>query len=57
MIGRVNATKIIHNLGYLYSIFTSKWGFMFLIIFPTIFLIMYEILMIVDAAKALKTEN
>ena len=57
VIGRVNATKIIHNLGYLYSIFTSKWGFMFLIIFPTIFLIMYEILMIVDAAKALKTEN
>ena len=57
VIGRVNGTKIIHNLGYLYSIFTSKWGFMFLIIFPTIFLIMYEILMIVDAAKALKTEN
>ena len=27
------------------------------IIFPTIFLIMYEILMIVDAAKALKIET
>ena len=30
---------------------------MFLIIFPTIFLIMYEILMIVDAAEALKIET
>ena len=57
VIGRVSGTKIMHNFGYAYSILTSKWGFMFIIIFPTIFLIMYEILMIVDAAKALKIET
>ena len=57
VIGRVNATKIIHNIGYVYNVLTSKWGFMFLIIFPTIFLIMYEILMIIDATKALKDET
>ena len=59
VIGRVNATKISPNVGRILGIFLSKWGYMFLVIFPTIFAIIYEILMIVDASKALKpgTDN
>ena len=59
VIGRVDATKISPNVGRILGIFLSKWGYMFLVIFPTIFAIIYEILMIVDASKTLKpgTDN
>lgn len=43
VIGKANDAKVIHNLGYVLSVLQSKWGFMFLVIFPTIFLFIYEI--------------
>ena len=52
IIGKTDTTKVIHNMGKILAVFTSKWGFMFLIIFPTLFAIIYEIMMIIDFAKS-----
>lgn len=54
VIGKVNGTVILPVAGTVLSIFTSKWGYMFLVILPTIFLIIYEIMMIIDSARSLK---
>lgn len=51
IIGKADTAKAYHKLGMVLQVFTSKWGFMFLVIFPTLFAIIYEILMIVDTAK------
>ena len=51
IIGKTETTKVMHNMGKILGVFTSKWGFMFLIIFPTLFAIIYEIMMIIDFAK------
>lgn len=48
IIGKADTTKAYHKLGTILGILTSKWGFMFLIIFPTLFAIMYEIAMIIE---------
>lgn len=57
VIGKVDTVKVHHKLGSILKIFTSKWGFMFLIIFPTLFAIIYEVIMIVDAARTLKKQQ
>ena len=57
IIGKVDNTKVIHNIGRVLGIFTSKWGFMFLVIFPTLFAIIYEIMLIVDLSKNKELEN
>lgn len=51
VIGKMDNSKVYHNFGKILGVFTSKWGFMFLIIFPTLFAIVYEIMMIVDLSK------
>ena len=51
IIGKSDTAKAYHKLGTILGIFTSKWGFMFLIIFPTLFAIMYEIAMIIEVSK------
>lgn len=51
IIGKADTTTIIHNIGSFLAIFTSRWGFMFLVIFPTLFAIMYEIMMIIELSK------
>lgn len=55
--GKLETSKVIHKAGALLGIFTSKWGFMFLVIFPTLFAIIYEIIMIVESAKNLKESD
>lgn len=57
VIGKVDTVKAHHKLGGILKVFTSKWGFMFLVIFPTLFAIIYEVIMIVDAAKTLKKQQ
>lgn len=57
MIGLANEAKIYHKWGLVLSIFESRWGFMFLVIFPTIFAIVYEIYSIIEEAKAEKHEE
>ena len=54
VIGRADTAKVYHGLGTWLGIFTSRWGFMFLVIFPTLFAIIYEIMMIFEARRELK---
>ena len=51
VIGKKETSKSYHSLGAALGLLTSKWGFMFLVIFPTLFAIIYEIMMIVDSLK------
>ena len=54
VIGRVESSKAYHKFGTILNIFTSKWGFMFMVILPTLFAIIYEIMMIFDVAQKSK---
>lgn len=54
VIGKFEGVKVYHKLGTVLSVLTSKWGFMFFVIFPTLYAIVYEIVMIMEAAKAEK---
>ena len=56
VIGKFDTVKVYHNFGTILGVFTSKWGFMFLVIFPTLFAIIYEIVAIVEAVKSSKNE-
>lgn len=56
VMGPVNHTIVAKHMGLVYSIFTSEWGFMFLVIFPTLYAVVYEIIMIIDATKETKKE-
>ena len=51
VIGKVETAKVYHKLGTYLGIFTSRWGFMFLVIFPTLFAIIYEVMMIIESGK------
>lgn len=43
VIGKANGAMIYHHMGLILSIFESQWGFMFLVILPTLFALVYEI--------------
>ena len=51
IIGTKDSVTIYHKLGTILGVLTSKWGYMFLVIFPTLFATIYEIVMIVESAK------
>lgn len=48
VIGKAESTKAYHKVGVYLGVLLSKWGFMFLVIFPTLFAIIYEIMMIIE---------
>ena len=52
LIGPVNGTKVYKGVGGILQIFSSRIGFLFLIILPTLFALVYEIFSIVEEAKA-----
>ena len=52
LLGPEKETKVCHGWGLLLSILESRWGFMFFIIFPTIFAVVYEIYSIVEEIKS-----
>ncbi len=56
MIGKANETIVYHKWGKVLTIFESRWGFMFLVILPTLFALVYEIFSIVEEAKEAKKE-
>lgn len=56
VIGKFDSAKVYRKVGKYLSILTSKWGFMFLVIFPTLFAIVYEVMMIIEAARTGKSE-
>ena len=51
VIGKKDTTKAYPKLGTALGLLTSKWGFMFLVIFPTLFAIIYEVMMLVESLK------
>lgn len=57
IIGKADSAKVFHNVGKYLDLLTSKWGFMFLVIFPTLFAIIYEIMMIIDTSREYKAEK
>ncbi len=57
MMGLANGSIVYHKWGLVLSIFESKWGFMFLVIFPTIFAIVYEVYSIIEEAKQERHEE
>lgn len=57
VIGKADTAKVFHKYGTYLSIFTSRWGFMFLVIFPTLFAIIYEIMMIFEARHEIKMDK
>lgn len=57
MIGPANGAIVYHKWGLVLSIFESRWGFMFLVIFPTLFAIVYEIYSIIEEAKEIKEDE
>ena len=51
IIGAEKSTKVFKGMGTILGVITSQWGFLFFILFPMLFAIIYEIMMIVDASK------
>lgn len=51
VLGKESTATSIPVLGTILSILESKWGYMFLIIFPTILIVVYEIYAIVNEVK------
>ena len=51
LIGPASDAKVIHKLGLVLRIFESRWGFMFLVILPTLFAIVYEVYYIAIEVK------
>ena len=57
MIGKADGSSVIHVFGLILAIFESRLGFMFLVIFPTLFALVYEIYSVVMEAKRIKDED
>lgn len=57
LIGPASGVVVYHKWGLLLKILESKWGFMFFIIFPTIFAVVYEIYSIVEEIKSNKNDE
>lgn len=57
VIGNTDNVKVYHKIGTLLSVVTSKWGFLFFILFPMLFAIIYEVMMIVESSKEEKANK
>ena len=57
VIGNTDNVKTYHNLGTFLDAVTSKWGFLFFILFPMLFAIIYEVMMIIESGKEKKEEK
>ena len=51
VIGKADGAKVMPHMGTVLSIVESRWGFMFLVILPTLFATVYEISIIVEEVK------
>ncbi len=54
ILGKADSTKVLHGVGTAVSIVSSRLGFLFLIIFPTLIVIVYEAMAIVEEVKRAK---
>lgn len=51
VIGKADGSKVMHHAGTALGIVQSRWGFMFLVILPALFAMVWEIIIIVDEVK------
>ena len=51
VIGNISNVKQYHKVGTLLNVITSKWGFLFFILLPMLFAIIYEVMMIIESSK------
>ena len=54
ILGKTASSRVVPKLGSVVSIVSSRLGFMFCIIFPTLFVMVYEIMAIVEEVRAAK---
>lgn len=47
VIGSESSVKVYHNLGKVLSVLESRWGFLFLIIFPSVLAFLHEIFQVI----------
>lgn len=52
VIGKGDGAIVYHKVGLVLSILESRWGYMFLVILPTLFALVYEIYAITKEVKA-----
>ena len=57
VIGKTDTAKTYKGLGTVLGILTSKWGFLFVIILPTLFAVVYEIMMIIELIRDNKKDE
>ena len=51
VIGKVDGVYVMHNIGTILGILESRWGYMFVVIMPTLFALVYEIFAIINEVK------
>ena len=51
-IGKAETSQVIHKLGTVLSVLESRFGFLFLIIFPILVLFIYEIFVVIKEIKS-----
>jgi len=54
ILGKVDSSKVIHGVGTVVGIVSSRIGFLFLIIFPTLVVIVYEAMAILEEFRKAK---
>lgn len=52
LIGKTETSKVFHKLGSVLSVLESRFGFLFLIIFPILVLFIYEIFAVIKEIKS-----
>lgn len=57
VIGTKQSTKKYHKLGAILNVLKSKWGYMFFVIFPTLFATIYELILIIEMSRSNKKKN
>jgi len=56
VIGKVDSSKVMHNVGLVLRIFESRWGYLFLVILPVLFALVYEVMKIIEEVKKTRRE-
>ena len=51
ILGLANGSKVLKKLGFVLGLLESRWGFMFLIILPTLYAVVYEVYTIAVEVK------
>lgn len=57
VLGKTEGVIGMRYMGTVLAVLTSRWGYLFLIILPTLFFLVYEVLMIVEEVRKLKEED